>query len=277
MTTINQYNIARELGVLDGIDPYSELRFRTEFLKNYLLQSGARGFVLGVSGGQDSLLAGYIAQKACEELRGEQYTTYFHSVELPYGVQRDFQDVRDAIEFISPDTHTLVNIKNAVDTFSADLCLKDFDKGNVKARVRAVMQYAIAGRENLLVIGTDHAAEAVTGFFTKFGDGAADVLPLSGLTKRQGRSILEFVGAPEHLYLKTPTADLLDNNPGRADEDELGVTYEQIDDYLEGLPVSSQISGRIEHLYEKTMHKRNPPVTPHDTWWNPFSIVHPYK
>ena len=75
-----------------------------------------------------------------------------------------------------------------------------------------VTQYAIGGQNGLLVIGTDHAAEAVTGFFTKFGDGGADLLPLTGLTKRQGRALLQELGADERLYLKMPTADLLDEN-----------------------------------------------------------------
>src|SRR5690606_40849143 len=106
-------------------------------------------------------------------------------------------------------------------------------------------QYALAGHDGRLVIGTDHAAEAVTGFYTKFGDGAADILPLSGLSKRQGKALLRELGAPERLYLKVPTADLLDGQPGRADEDELGLTYEQIDDYLEQRPVSDDVATRI--------------------------------
>ena len=119
----------------------------------------------------------------------------------------------------------------------------------------------------MLVIGTDHAAEAVTGFYTKFGDGAADILPLSGLSKRQGRSMLQFLDAPDRLAFKVPTADLLDGQPGRADEDELGLTYEQIDDFLEGRDVDPEVAGRIEARYLATQHKRHLPVTPDDTWW----------
>src|SRR5690606_37457700 len=106
--------------------------------------------------------------------------------------------------------------------------LSDFNRGNIKARMRMVTQYALAGHRRMLVIGTDHAAEAVTGFFTKFGDGAADVITLAGLSKRQGRMLLQQLGAPERLYTKVPTADLLDGRPGRSDEDELGVSYEHI-------------------------------------------------
>jgi NAD+ synthase len=125
----------------------------------------------------------------------------------------------------------------------------------------------LAGHDGLLVIGTDHAAEAVTGFYTKFGDGAADILPLSGLSKRQGRALLQHLDAPDRLAFKVPTADLLDGQPGRADEDELGLTYEQIDDFLEGRPVDPEVAGRIEARYLATQHKRHLPVTPDDAWW----------
>src|SRR5690606_1220744 len=112
---------------------------------------------------------------------------------------------------------------------SAGEPLLDYTKGNVKARIRMVAQYAIAGERGALVVGTDHAAEAITGFFTKYGDGGADVLPLNGLTKRQGRALLMQLGAPARLYEKPPTADLLDGKPGQTDEAELGLSYEQID------------------------------------------------
>jgi NAD+ synthase len=120
---------------------------------------------------------------------------------------------------------------------------------------------------NLLVIGTDHAAEAVTGFFTKYGDGGADILPLTGLTKRQGRLLLKELGAPEKLYLKAPTADLLDNKPQQTDETELGITYEELDDYLEGKKVSGNVSEKIEARYLVTQHKRNLPASMFDSWW----------
>jgi NAD+ synthase len=145
--------------------------------------------------------------------------------------------------------------------------LGDFSKGNVKARARMVAQYAIAGENGLLVVGTDHAAEAVTGFFTKYGDGGADVLPLTGLTKRQGRALLVELGAPERLYLKAPTADLLDDNPGQTDEANLGLTYEEIDNYLEGGAVPESVATQIEGRYLTTEHKRRVPASPFDEWW----------
>jgi len=132
-----------------------------------------------------------------------------------------------------------------------------------------IAQYAIAGQLGLLVVGTDHAAEAVTGFYTKYGDGAADITPLEGLNKRQGRELLKRLGAPERLYLKVPTADLLDARPGQTDETELGMRYDDIDDFLEGREIETTAAAAIEARYLATQHKRRMPVAPSDTWWRP--------
>ena len=123
-----------------------------------------------------------------------------------------------------------------------------------------IAQYALAGEHNLLVIGTDHAAEAVTGFYTKYGDGGADILPLSGLTKRQGRELLHAIHAPEQLISKVPTADLLDNKPNQADETELGLSYQIIDDYLEGHDVAPDDARALEDRFLATHHKRRMPA-----------------
>ena len=132
-----------------------------------------------------------------------------------------------------------MDIKPAVDAMvgsleNAGVQISDFNKGNMKARQRMITQHAVAGENAGAVIGTDHAAENVTAFFTKYGDGGADILPLFRLNKRQGKALLKELGAPEALYLKIPTADLEDDKPLVADEVALGVTYDAIDDYLEG-------------------------------------------
>src|SRR5690606_17262316 len=104
-------------------------------------------------------------------------------------------------------------------------------KGNVKARTRMVMQYALAFEQNLLVVGTDHASEALTGFYTKWGDGAVDITPLSTLNKRQIGRLAAHLGVPQPILDKAPTAGLWE---GQTDEKELGVTYADNSDYLEG-------------------------------------------
>ena len=268
-----QQEIIEALEVRPEIDPAAEIESRVQFLIDYLAATGARGLVLGISGGQDSTLAGRLAQLAVERVRAAGGDATFLAVRLPYRVQQDAADADAALDFIAADRSVEVNIEHGVDGVEQDIeqafgsDISDFNRGNIKARLRMVTQYALGGHAGLLVIGTDHAAEAVTGFYTKFGDGAADVLPLAGLSKRQGRAVLLALGAPDRLAYKVPTADLLDGQPGRADEDELGLTYEQIDDYLEGREVAPDVAERIEAKYRATRHKRHLPVTPGDSWW----------
>ena len=237
-----QQKIIETLRVKPVINPEEEIRKTVDFLKAYLAKHPfLNGYVLGISGGQDSTLAGKLAQMAIDELNEEQdQKVYrFYAVRLPYGVQADEQDAMDAIAFMKATDVLRVNVKDAVDASERSIEalgmeISDFNKGNIKARERMVAQYAIAGQTGCAVIGTDHAAESVTGFYTKFGDGAADITPLWRLNKRQGRAMLQVLGAPEHLYLKVPTADLEEDRPSLPDEVALGVTYEEIDDYLEG-------------------------------------------
>ncbi len=268
-----QSRIIDDLSVRPAIDPAAEVETRVAFVAAYLRATGAKGLVLGISGGQDSSLAGRLCQLAVERLADEGIDADFIAVRLPYAVQADEEDAQLALEFIRPKHSVTFDIKQAVDGFSDEFQratggpISDFTRGNVKARARMIAQYALAGQTGLLVVGTDHAAEAVTGFFTKFGDGGADILPLSGLSKRQGRALLTHLDAPERLYLKAPTADLLDENPGQTDEDNLGLTYAQIDDYLEGLEVPDHVAEALETRYLATRHKRNLPVSPADDWW----------
>ncbi|UQU62208.1 ammonia-dependent NAD(+) synthetase [Couchioplanes caeruleus] len=276
-----QQEIIAELGVQSAVEPKTEIRRRVDFLKDYLRSTPAQGYVLGISGGQDSTLAGRLCQLAAEELRADGREATFVAVRLPYGVQADEHDAQIALEFIRPDRSVAVNVRPSTDTVGAETAqglrdllgeqpaLRDFVRGNIKARERMVIQYAIAGQLNLLVAGTDHAAEAVTGFFTKYGDGAVDITPLTGLTKRQGAALLQELGAPASTWQKVPTADLEDDRPALPDEVALGVTYHQIDDYLEGREVAPEAASRIESAFLATRHKRALPVTPHDTWWQP--------
>ncbi|MCM1012598.1 MULTISPECIES: ammonia-dependent NAD(+) synthetase [unclassified Brevibacterium] len=268
-----QDEIRTALGVRPQIDPATEVIRRVEFLVDYVLTTGVRGLVLGISGGQDSTLAGRLCQLAVETLRRRGEKAEFYAVRLPYHVQADESDAQDALKFIAADHEIVFNIGAATDAAAEEYReamgepISDFGKGNVKARLRMTAQFEIAGEKRLLVVGTDHAAEAVTGFFTKFGDGAADVIPLSGLSKRQGRELLRHLGAPEHLTTKTPTADLLDEDPGQTDESSLGLTYEQIDDFLEGNEIDAEAAQRLIDRYRATEHKRRTPVTPTDNWW----------
>ncbi|MCJ7842646.1 ammonia-dependent NAD(+) synthetase [Lederbergia sp. NSJ-179] len=270
-----QKEIIKELKVKPHIDPKEEIRKSIDFMKAYMNQYGFfNGFVLGISGGQDSTLVGRLAQMAVDELNQERQDDkyQFIAVKLPYGIQADMKDVEDAIAFIHPSQVYEVNIKQAVDASvkaiqDAGITISDFTKGNEKARERMKVQYSIAAHFNAIVLGTDHAAEALPGFFTKYGDGGADLVPIYRLNKRQGRELLKELGCPEHLYLKIPTADLEDDRPLLPDEVALGVSYEDIDDYLEGKEVTETAKNTIEALYRKSAHKRHLPISIFDDFW----------
>lgn len=267
-----QHAIIEALGVSANFDAAQEAERRTAFLADYLRVAGARAYVLGISGGVDSLTAGMLAQAAVKRLCDHGHAAQFVAVRLPYGVQADEADAQKSLSVIRPDRTITVNIKPAADATwtevqreGADLgdpTHADFHLGNIKARQRMIAQYALAGTTGGLVIGTDHAAEALMGFFTKFGDGAADILPLAGLNKRRVRALAEVLGAPRELVFKVPTADLESNAPLRPDEDAYGVTYEQIDDFLEGKTIEAGAQARILQSYRATAHKRALPVTP---------------
>lgn len=274
-----QQTIIKALDVKPLIDPEEEISRRVDFLADYLATTGARGFALGISGGQDSTLAGRLAQLAVEKLRAAGgdaagADVEFWALRLPHGTQLDDADAQLALDFIQPDHAATIDIadataatdRSAAAAVGAD-SLSDFNRGNVKARQRMIAQYAVAGERGLLVIGTDHAAENLTGFFTKFGDGAADILPLAGLNKRQGAALLRQLGAPEATWKKVPTADLEDDRPGLPDEEALGLRYSEIDDYLEGRTVSDAAAQRIEQLWRAGEHKRHLPATLADDWW----------
>lgn len=270
--------IIQEMRVLPQIDVAYEIHRRVEFIKTRLKASGLKTLVLGISGGVDSTTCGRLAQLAVNALNAETSAdTYrFIAVRLPYGVQKDEEEAQLALRFIQPSLSLTVNIKAAADALHKDTLIGldnhalpseamiDFAKGNVKARCRMMAQYHIAALQGGLVLGTDHSAENITGFYTKWGDGACDLAPLFGLSKRQVRALAREFGAPELLVEKTPTADLECLAPQKADEAALGLTYQQIDDFLEGLPVDPVVTERLVQIYQKTQHKRQAIPTVYD-------------
>lgn len=270
-----QAEIIAALKTQPTIDPAKEIRRSVDFMKAYLKKNTfLKSYVLGISGGQDSTLVGALAEKAMQEMRAEtgDESYQFIAVRLPYGEQADESDAMAAIEFMAADQVKRVNIKGSVDAMVQSLAetgviVSDFNKGNIKARVRMIAQYGVAGENSGAVLGTDHSAESITGFYTKFGDGGADLVPIFRLNKRQGKAMLVELGAPKHLYEKVPTADLEEDRPALPDELALGVTYDQIDDYLEGRQVSEEAATKIENWYKKTAHKRHLPITIYDTFW----------
>lgn len=272
--------ILQEMRVLPEIDPAFEIERRVNFIKQQLLNARCKTLVLGISGGVDSTTCGRLAQLAVNSLNGENNSQdyQFIAVRLPYGEQHDEDEAQLALRFIEPSHSVSVNVKPGVDgihasTLSAldgtglipvDEDKVDFVKGNVKARARMVAQYEIAGLTGGLVLGTDHSAENITGFYTKYGDGACDLAPLFGLSKRQVRQLAGTLGAPELLVQKVPTADLECLAPQKADEHALGLSYDQIDDFLEGKNTDPAVAERLIAIYKATQHKRQPIPTIYD-------------
>ncbi len=275
---MNQTDIVAEMQVLPEIDVGYEIRRRVDFIKYQLELSGQKTLVLGISGGIDSCTCGRLAQLAIAELNQEDSDYRFIAVRLPYATQADETDAQQALDFIQPSHSLTINVQPGTDaihqsTMTAlgaegldDLSenIQDFAKGNVKARMRMIAQYEIVGLLGGLVLGTDHSAENVTGFYTKYGDGACDLIPLFGLNKRQIRQIAAQLGAPHGIITKAPTADLETLAPSKPDEAALGLSYDQIDDFLEGKKIDPAAEQRIIHIFLTTAHKRQPIATVYD-------------
>ncbi|NRA62330.1 MAG: ammonia-dependent NAD(+) synthetase [Psychrobium sp.] len=268
--------IIKEMRVQSEIDVEFEINRRIAFIQTKLSNAQAKSLVLGISGGIDSTLTGRLAQLAVEQLNAitPEQPYAFYAVRLPYGEQQDEDEAQLALQFIKPSNTLTINIKQGVDAIdqqtianqlgSASNVNSDFIKGNLKARLRMSAQYHVAGLTGGLVIGTDHSAENITGFYTKFGDGACDLAPLFGLNKRQVRALAARLGAPNALVDKAPTADLECDKPQLTDEEALGMSYDQIDDFLEGKPVRADIEARLIAIYQRTQHKRQAIPTIYD-------------
>lgn len=278
--------IIDEMRVLPTIDPEMEVRRRVRFIKQQLLNSSMQSLILGISGGIDSCTLGRLAQIAVNELnieckRNESERFRFIAVRLPYGSQADEVDAQASIDFIVPSHAVTANVKEGADAIhqvsvdalantsgfkeaQVSASLDDFVKGNAKARTRMAVQYDIAGLTRGLVLGTDHSAENITGFYTKYGDGACDLAPLFGLNKRQVRQVAQHLGAPNNIINKAPTADLESLKPQLTDEASLGLSYDQIDDFLEGKSDDSEADQKLIQIYRKTQHKRIPIPTIYD-------------
>lgn len=204
-----QQEIARDLQVSASFNARQEIERRVAFLTDLLTSTGLRSLVLGISGGVDSMTAGRLCQLAVERARAARREATFFAMRLPYGAQSDEKDARLALEFIRPDRILNVDVKPASDaaleavlaggTVFHDAHRLDFVHGNIKARQRMIAHYAVANAHEGLVVGTDHAAEAVSGFFTKVGRLLAPT-PRSLQEKRRGEVLRgPGIGRPNRL------------------------------------------------------------------------------
>ena len=248
--------IVEEMEVKPKINIKEEIKNRCLFLHNKMELARKKTMILAISGGQDSTLCAKLIELTCKKYN---YNAYY--IRLPYKKQFDEQDCQDVIKWLDSKNIIELDISPYVDLIYQNIKgITDFNKGNLKARMRMILQYVIAGKYEGLVIGTDHSAENLVGFFTKYGDGGVDINPLYGLNKRQGKQILEYLNCPKHLYEKDPTADLEEENPALSDEKALGISYDIIDDYLENKTIDLKDKIKLEKMYIRNMHKRIGPI-----------------
>ncbi|WP_254861822.1 NAD+ synthase [Halovivax gelatinilyticus] len=240
------------------------------FIRDQTDAAGVDGAVLGLSGGIDSTLTAHLATEAL----GPENV---HGLVLP-AVVSTTDNMSDA-ERVAKDlgvSHDVIEIEPVVDALLAAYPEAEGDHeavGNARARIRAVFNYLVANHENRLVLGTGNRSEACVGYFTKYGDGAVDCHPIGNLYKQQVRQLASHLGVPDDLVEKTPTAELWAD---QTDEDELGLTYDELDAILAthvdgplSVEATVRLSGldretveRVRALYEASEHKRNPPPAP---------------
>lgn len=225
------------------------------FLKDYLEKSHCKAYVLGLSGGVDSSLVAAIARKAVGKDK-----LYCYAIDI----DSNKNDIEDAIK-VSKELDLnleVINLSKTYHRYLKDLNGKEFirlTKSNLKVRMRMVALFAYAQEHSGLVLGTDNMDERYVGYFTKYGDGAVDLLPIVYLTKGEVRKAAELYGLSSLLANRVPSAGLFE---GQTDEGEMGIKYVDLDKYLLGEKVDKSVKERIEHLHKISEHKRSEIPTP---------------
>ena len=235
------------------MDLRSYLAYVEKFLKEYLENNHMDTYVLGISGGVDSSLCAALARNAVGKDR-------LHCLIMPINSIKE--DEEDALTLVK-DLDLKYDIIDASEAF--DSYVKEFARngieldrstlGNLKARMRMSILYAIAQKERGLVIGTDNADERCVGYFTKYGDGACDILPIAHLVKSEVVEASKILGIRSSLAERVPSAGLYE---GQTDEKEMGVSYQDLDAYVLGKEVNETAKKRIQYLEKISEHKRNP-------------------
>ncbi len=235
-----------------------------EWLRDKVRESRSTGLAVGLSGGIDSAVVAFLIKKAFPD----------NSVAVIMPCKSDPRDEQEAIktaeacgiEYIRMElshTHEILlkdimeNIKNK-DALKNQQALRIAD-ANLRARLRMSTLYCIANFLNYLVVGTDNASELYTGYFTKYGDGGVDILPIANLKKREVYEWGRHLGVPQSVLDRLPSAGLWE---GQTDEAEMGTTYDMIDDFLEGKEIPQKDREIIERLHQKSEHKRRMPAKP---------------
>lgn len=227
------------------------------FLQKILQESHQKTYVLGLSGGIDSSLVAALTKEAVGKDK-------LMCLMIP--IESDPRDLRDALLLVRKFKIKYLIIDGSESFHSTvkrfeeqGIVLSQEAQSNLKVRIRMTILYAYAQTYQGLVLGTDNLDERYTGYFTKYGDGAADVLPIVYLNKKEVKEAAQLLGVPLSLINKVPSAGLFQ---GQTDEKEMGITYDELDDYLLGKEISSKTKKRIEELHSLSRHKREAIPTP---------------
>lgn len=233
-------------------DYKAEFENRVNFIKKQLKDSGAKGIIFGNSGGKDSALVGILCKAACEDTLG---------VIMPCTSKRNYdEDTKDAIKIakqydIETRTVDLTPVKEAeMKALEGITAFNNAALANMAPRIRMLTLYAIAASENRLVVGTGNRCEFYVGYFTKWGDGGCDFNPISDLNVTEIYEFLRYLNAPEFIIKKAPSAALFD---GQTDEQEMGVTYAELEAHINGETIDNDKAAKIDRLHRISEHKRN--------------------
>lgn len=227
------------------------------WLKEKVEETGVKGLVVGVSGGLDSAVVAYLIEKACPS----------SSLGVVMPLKTNESDIQHANKVIDSSgiKGLTVDLGNTHEAMFKEIKTEigaDFNENNeqladanLRARLRMSTLYTISTNYNYLVVGTDNASEWYTGYFTKYGDGGVDIQPIIDFTKAEVREMATYLGVPDEIINKNPSADLWE---GQTDEGEMGTTYAAIDEFIEGGQVSEKDKITIEQMHNHSAHKRSP-------------------
>ena len=222
-----------------------------DFLRKYLENSHQDGYVLGISGGVDSSVCAALIKKAVGKEK-------LHCLLMPIdSLPNDLEDGLTLVKDLDL-SYNVIDMSKAYHEYlnefnNNNVALDASTRGNLKARMRMASLYAYGQAHRCLVVGTDNMDESYVGYFTKYGDGGVDLLPIVYLLKREVREVGRILGIRSSLVDRVPSAGLYE---GQTDEKEMGITYQDLDDYLSGKKVDREVEKRIQHLHNISEHKR---------------------